>query len=173
MISWVCGIPCKSTNNILCTLTSYQPSRKTWLSVHFRWGDVSTDSVESPNPRAGAGLSTYIDATKRQLEKFDDPSKVQVHFFSEGEPSTFESFQIAFPTAKLHLESASWVETLDIISQSKILIGGGSTFFVLAAGLCEECTIVAVNSSAQRYFSSHDPSEALLAQHHNVEFYLG
>jgi hypothetical protein len=107
------------------------------------------------------------------LEKFDDPSKVQVHFFSEGEPSTFESFQIAFPTAKLHLESASWVETLDIISQSKILIGGGSTFFVLAAGLCEECTIVAVNSNVYMKFSPLDPSEALLAQHHNVEFYLG
>jgi len=164
------------TNNIICTLTSYQPqpSRKTWLSVHFRWGDVSTDSVDGKvNGRTGAGLSTYIDATKRQLEKFDDPSKVQVHFFSEGEPSTFESFQIAFPTAKLHLESASWVESLDIMSQSKILIGGGSTFFKLAAGLCDECTVVTVNSSAQRYFSSHDPSEALLAQHHNVEFYLG
>ena len=164
------------TNNILCTLTSYQPqpSRKTWLSVHFRWGDVSTDSVDGKvNGRTGAGLSTYIDATKRQLEKFDDPSKVQVHFFSEGEPSTFESFQIAFPTAKLHLESASWVETLDIMSQSKILIGGGSTFFVLAAGLCDECTVAPVNSKSQLYFSSHDPSEALLAQHHNVESYLG
>jgi len=86
-------------------------------------------------------------------------------------PRPAPSFNI--PTAKFHLESASWVETLDIMSQSKVLIGGESTFFVLAAGLCDECTVVPLSSKAQKYFSSHDPSEALLAQHHNVEFYLG
>lgn len=145
-----------------------RPPNVTWISVHFRWGDTKTSSVEMPNQRAGVGLSKYIEATRYQQELYNS-SETEIHFFSEGEPTTFISFQDAFPSATLHLNSTSWVESLDIMSQSNVLIGGHSSFFVLASHLCEYCKVITATHRGKKF--SVKKQEVSLARHHNVSLF--
>lgn len=147
---------------------NFRPPNVTWISIHFRWGDTRTSSVESPNRRAGAGLLKYIEATRYQQE-LHNSSQTQIHFFSEGEPTTFVAFQDAFPSATLHLNSTSWIEALDIMSQSNVLIGGQSSFFCLASHLCEYCKVITATHRGKKF--SVKKEELSLARHHNMSFF--
>ena len=125
-----------------------------WFSVHFRWGDVATESVDSPNYRTGAGLSQYIDETRHHLDRYRRHNKtVSLHFFSEGGVRNFTKFEDAFPDAKMHVND-DWVDALDIMTQSSVLIGGESSFFVLAAHLCRNCTVVSANPWHKKFRAS-------------------
>ena len=147
-----------------------RPTNEKWISVHFRWGDTSTESVESPNGRAGASLSAYIDTTKHYIDMFNpkegDSKKIMIHFFSEGQPDIFASFQNKFPSSTLHLNSSHWINALDIMSQSNVIIGGSSSFFALASHLCSNCTVVTTHPNSYKFLAEDE--EILLAKHHEL-----
>lgn len=130
---------------------------------------TKTSSVESPNTRAGAPLSKYVETTRYQLNLLN-LSETVIHFFSEGEPSTFVVFQDAFPSVSLHLNSTLWIDALDIMSQSNVLIGGISSFFVLGSHLCDNCKVI-ISKPSKKF--SVKKQEVAFARHHNLSIFPG
>ena len=63
----------------------------------------------------------------------------------------------------------AWKRDIDIMSQSQLLIGGSSSFFVLGAHLCENCTVI--HSSVPKFAKSE--YEKLLPMHLNDIFCEG
>ena len=137
-----------------------RPETEFWISVHFRWGDVHTSNVERPNVRAGIGLSQLARNTK---EYFKENPKARVFFFSEGEQHEFEDFRTIVPSTEWRL-NGSWKDALWTMSQSNVLIGGTSSFFVLGAHLCNQCTVVTIESSPK--FRSRPFEDT---KHHNLQ----
>ena len=112
-------------------------------------------TVESPNHRAGAGLSQYIDETRLHLDRHRQYNKtISLHFFSEGDVKTFAKFQDNFPNATMHVNEVDWVDALDVMTQSNVLIGGISSFFALAAHLCHNCTVISAGHESSKFNSS-------------------
>lgn len=148
------GVPLRARNEL-------------WISVHFRWGDVATQSVFSPDQRAGAGLQKYVQATDRARkflsDSFDNRS-ARIHFFSEGNPSQFSSFSETFPDASFNVNS-NWTSTIDTMSQSQVLIGGQSSFFVLGSLLCRKCSVMTFSPKPKFEVLT---VEGLLSSHVNV-----
>lgn len=126
-----------------------KPKGDHWIAVHFRWGDVRTNNSEHPNSRAGGGLSRLANHAKIHANNFKNAS---VFFLSEGTPEDFVHFKIIVPNAIMIL-NGSWKDALWIMSQSNVLIGGTSSFFVLGAHLCSNCTIV--TKTSQKKFKAH------------------
>ena len=134
--------------------------------MHFRWGDVATESVQFPNKRAGAGLQKYILETKHARNTLSEVHRhTHIHFFSEtargGNSTDFSLFSKKFPNASLHL-NGNWTTAIDIMSQSQAIIGGSSSFFVLGSLLCWECSVV---SFAPRPKFEVSAVESLLSSH--------
>ena len=145
-------------------MVPFRPQSELWISVHFRWGDVATKSVSSPNKRAGAGLHEYIKATdlaRKILSSSFENKKTRINFFSEGISSNFLSFSEKFPNASFDI-NGNWTSAVDIMSQSNVIVGGGSSFFVLGSLLCRKCSVMSfvprpkfVVSAVEGIFSSH------------------
>ena len=108
-----------------------------WISVHFRWGDVATHDVERPNFRARQGLTTLA---KKVAKYTTNRTQARVFFFSEGKEAEFKKIIDLVPPVNMRL-NGSWKESLYTMAQSDVLIGGTSSFFVLAAHLCQRCTV--------------------------------
>ena len=143
---------------------SLRSEHENWISVHFRWGDVATESVQSPDPRASTGLHNYIQATdliRNILSESSHNRQTYIHFFSEGNTSDFLSFSEKFPNARVHI-NGNWTNAVDIMSQSNVLIGGKSSFFVLGSLLCRKCTVM---SFAPRPKFDVSAVESLLSSH--------
>ena len=120
-----------------------------WVSIHFRWGDVETEDPNDPDARTGLGFADYCQCINGTLEL--NP-KVSIFVFAENftppeSCTVLESRQVSFFNA-----STSWQRDLDIMSQSQLLIGGQSSFFVLGAHLCKNCT--AIHSSGKKFVQS-------------------
>ena len=136
------------------------------IAVHFRWGDVATGDPNFPNVRAGSSLADFARVTNTVLNKIGG----QVDFFSEGPEADFAEFTKAVPGARLHLggtarETAEEAEetaedaqeALLGLSQAHVLIGGSSSFFVLAAHLCEQCIVITDDWESAKFLRTLQP----------------
>mmetsp|Transcript_5695 Transcript_5695/g.13820 ORF Transcript_5695/g.13820 Transcript_5695/m.13820 type:complete len:200 (+) Transcript_5695:749-1348(+) len=139
-----------------------RPPFEFWISVHFCWGDVPTGNSERPNFRAGSSLSNFAFKTAQYLKA--NPG-ARVFFFSEGPTETFAPFQKIVPSGELHL-NGPWQTAIDTFSQSNILLGGPSSFFVIGAHLCNNCTVVTLTKNVK---FSVKPSEISFSKHHRLQ----
>jgi len=119
-----------------------KPSGEHWTSVHFRWGDVSTSNVDMPNVRAGLSLSEFCQCIKTVFETNHRYHSKVFLFIERFNPKKLLMCQDALKSVTIRSESAEWRTDLDIMSQSDLLIGGSSSFFVLGAHLCQNCTVI-------------------------------
>ena len=123
---------------------------------------MRTASVEAPNWRT-VGLSQLLLAAasvRRSMSSMSSMSmpggasggRVVVDFYSEGNASEFAAVRRHLPEAALHLEGGPRAtrDSLDRLSRADVLIGGGkvttSSFFALAAHLCDACVVVTTRS---------------------------
>lgn len=111
-----------------------------WVAIHFRWGDVQTNDIEQPNIRSGLKFSQYC---KCLLEIQSLKPSAKIFIFAEKLNSVNELCLGLNPNETHHFsESQSWRRDIDIMSQSDLLLGGSSSFFVLGAHLCQNCTVI-------------------------------
>jgi hypothetical protein len=103
-----------------------------WIAVHFR---------------AGRGLASLANETVAYVKAV--PS-ARVFLISEGLQNEFEAFRAIVPTAEYML-GGSWKDALWVISQSNVVIGGTSSFFVLGAHLCTQCTVLTSANNPKFY----------------------
>jgi len=114
----------------------------TQVAVYFRWGDTAkwTRSVERPGRRNIWGLTTLAKFVKERV-LVGENKNATINFISEGNASLFRKFSDIVPRANVR-NDLTWQGAIDLMSQSDILIGGSSSFFVLSAHLCRNCTVV-------------------------------
>ena len=122
-----------------------KPADATWVGVHFRWGDTRAGSVELPAHsalvRTGASLLTFANVTKRYAAN-------RTFLFTEDlEQAHLSLFQnIVGRPVEVQTDSRKWADTLALMAQCTVLIGGSSSFFKLGARLCifadQPCTVV-------------------------------
>ena len=110
-----------------------------WVSIHFRWGDTKTEDPNHPDMRTGLAFSDYCLCIRFILHR--NP-QVKIFLFAEGLQNTSSCEPLKSKNVQVFNESNLWKRDIDIMSQSQLLIGGGSSFFVLAANLCEKCTAI-------------------------------
>ena len=124
-----------------------------WVSIRFRWGDVHTNDFDQPNERSGLGFSDYC---KCIYEIQSIKPQAVVFIFAESLTNVYEICNDLNPKKAHHLgDSRSWKRDIDIMSQSNLLIGGSSSFFMLGAHLCQNCTVIH-NSVAKFGQSSYE-----------------
>ena len=111
-----------------------------WVSIHFRWGDVQTNDIDRPNLRSGLKFSHYC---KCVLEIQSLRPSAVIFIFAEKLKNVNEvCFGLNSNRTQHFSDSQSWKRDIDIMSQSNLLIGGSSTFFMLGAHLCQNCTVI-------------------------------
>ena len=121
--------------------------------MHYRWGDIS--HVCAADFRTGATLQQYLETLKwvKNLlahnimvgEKMHKGSRaVRTFLFAEGQPEEFVSAKEMFPDIDIWTDSDTWLETIDVMSQSQVVIGGRSSFFALGTNLNDGCFSVNV-----------------------------
>merc|ERR1740130_1709610 len=133
-----------------------RPKDELWLSVHYRAGDVEHTTEYVAKGRGDlAALAYYVRAAVRYLAS--DAERLHgratglrpvVHFFSEGKAHAFKRFTDVLPDAVLHLGNNGGDTTkhdIDLMTQSHVLIGGFSTFFQMAAHLCDACVVLSTD----------------------------
>ena len=121
--------------------TPKREANEYWISMHFRWGDVKTDDPDKPNYRNALGFSNYCLCVKYIL--LLNPPRVKVFLFAEHFMSSLSHCSVLDDNRVRFLtQSDSWKTDIDIMSQSQLIIGGKSTFFVLGANLCNNCTVI-------------------------------
>ena len=110
-----------------------------WVSIHFRWGDVGTRDENKPNKRNGLGFLSYCSCISEILSI--NPNAI-IFLFAElfTEPEVCKV--LWSENVYFYSDSLEWKRDIDIMSQSQLLIGGSSSFFVLGAHLCENCTVI-------------------------------
>ena len=139
-----------------------RPSHETWISVHFRWGDVGSNmnhSLSRPRDidwRTGADLESFVH-TVSQAEGIAVAMgrQTKLFFFTEashGREDDFSSVVKKFPNISFHTNSGQWLQALDLMSLSAILIGGRSAFFHAAKNLCDDCFTVSLPENVMQKF---------------------
>ena len=129
-----------------------------WVTIHFRWGDVATDNPEHSNIRNGLEISGHCSCIKKVLEIHP---QAKVFFLAENFMHTNSCDVLNSERVHLSRESKSWQMAIDVMSQSQLLIGGDSSFFVLGAHLCERCIVL--HSSSLKFQMSKN--EQTLPKH--------
>ena len=125
-----------------------RPKNETWISMQFRWGDVSNGlSVEFPNKRSAYGLTRMATLTRTVLDTNPD---ARVFLLTEGQKKEFRPFLNVIPTAEI-ISEEKWQDSLWRMSESNVLIGGTSQFFKLGAHLCKECFVVTTTNSKKNF----------------------
>ena len=137
-----------------------RPLKEYWISIHFRWGDVATSDPESPNVRSGLGFSDFCTCMGHILKIKPD---VKIFLFAENFPYSETCKFLPAENIQLLNDSGSWKRDIDIMSQSQLLLGGSSSFFVLGSHLCENCSVI--HSSDVKYTKSE--YERILPTHLN------
>ena len=120
-----------------------------WVSIHFRWGDVETEDPNEPDARTGLGFEDYCQCINGTLRLIP---KVSIFVFAENFTPPESCTVLTSRQLSFFNESTSWKRDLDIMSQSQLLIGGQSSFFVLGAHLCQNCTVI--HSSGKKFVKS-------------------
>ena len=121
------------------------PKRKPdeyWVSIHFRWGDVGTKNLSQPDQRTGLPFSDYCLCIRYILHL--NPG-IKIFMFAENFERVDLCRVLKSTNVQFFNDSKSWKRDIDIMSQSHLLIGGTSSFFVLGAHLCEvgrKCTVI-------------------------------
>ena len=134
------------------------PNRKPnqyWVSIHFRWGDTKTTDPDNPGGRTGLSFKGYCACVHEIL--LVNPN-VEIYFFAEGFPHPELCEHLKYKNIHFINESITWKRDIDIMSQSQLLIGGSSSFFVLGSHLCENCTVI---HSSDRKFKKTEYEETL------------
>jgi hypothetical protein len=144
-------------------LTPRRQSHEYWVSIHFRWGDVATKDQNRPNMRSGLGFSEYCACISHVL--LANPH-ARIFVFAEEFARPDLCIVLKNKNVSFHNDSNTWKSDIDIMSQSKLLIGGSSSFFVLGAHLCENCTVI---HNSQVKFTVSD-YEKTLTSHLNPLF---
>jgi hypothetical protein len=129
------------------------PKRKPdeyWVSIHFRWGDVETEDISQPDLRTGLPFSDYCLCIRYMLHL--NP-RIKIFMFAENFERVDLCQQLKSTNVQFFNDSKSWKRDIDIMSQSHLLIGGTSSFFVLGAHLCEVGTRCTVIHGGQKKFS--------------------
>ena len=137
-----------------------------WVSLHFRWGDTmnETNDLIIPNGRNGLRL---IDYCKCIAEILSIKPSAKVFVFAEKLENFYETCHELDRNKVLHLgDSRSWRRDIDIMSQSNLLIGGSSSFFMLGAHLCQNCTVI--HNSVAKFKKTH--YERKLTSHMNAQY---
>ena len=113
-----------------------------WITIHFRWGDTAsnTDSPENVITDRG-GLSFFHFCLCIEVILKIDPN-IKIFVFAENYKHPETCSHLSLKNVIFSNESSSWEKDLDIMSQSQLLIGGLSSFFVLGAHLCESCDVI-------------------------------
>ena len=141
------------------------PTSERVIAVHFRWGDTATTDVNNPNSEGDrtAPLSELAKVATDVRRKLGGAA-VRVLLFTEEEwprrgrsdaevAAEFDAFTKAVPNTELRLgkdtrgalndslaggsQTTSTPQDLIDIAQADVLVGGSSSFFVLAAHLSE------------------------------------
>ena len=120
-----------------------------WISIHFRWGDVETKDPNKPDARTGLGFADYCQCINGTLAL--NPN-VAIFVFAENFSPTDSCRVLKSNQVQFFNDSNSWKRDLDIMSQSQLLIGGQSSFFVLGSHLCINCTVI--HSSGNKFIQS-------------------
>ena len=134
------------------------PKRKAeqyWVSIHFRWGDVKTTDPNNLNERSGLSFDGYCSCVHEIM--LVNPN-VEIFFFAEGFPRPESCDHLNSKNIHFINESITWKSDIDIMSQSQLLLGGSSSFFVLGSHLCENCTVI---HSSERKFKRTEYEKTL------------
>ena len=142
-----------------------RPSDEYWISIHFRWGDVATRNPDKPNFRSGLGYSDYCSCIGDMIKI---KPQAKIFLFAENFPYSESCSFLPSNNIKVFNDSMSWKRDIDIMSQSQLLLGGSSSFYVLGSHLCENCS--AIHSSDKKFVKSE--YENLLPTHLN-DIYCG
>ena len=67
---------------------------------------------------------------------------IEIFFFAEGLVKPKSCWNFKLKNIHFFNDSLSWKRDIDIMSQSQLLIGGSSSFFVLGSHLCLNCTVI-------------------------------
>ena len=141
------------------------PTSERVIAVHFRWGDLATTDVNNPNSAGDrtAPLSELAKVATDVRRKLGGAAVRVLLFTEEEQPSRgrsdaevaaeFDAFTKAVPNTELRLgkdtrgalndslaggsQTTSTPQDLIDIAQADVLVGGSSSFFVLAAHLSE------------------------------------
>ena len=120
------------------------PKRKPdeyWVSIHFRWGDVA--DLNQPDQRTGLSFSDYCLCIRYMIHL--NP-RIKIFMFAENFKRVDLCPALKSTNVQFFNDSKPWKRDIDIMSQSHLLIGGKSSFFVLGAHLCEvdgtRCTVI-------------------------------
>ena len=120
-----------------------------WVSIHFRWGDVGTRNENIPNERNGLGFWNYCFIISEILSISPN---ARIYLFAELFTGPDVCKVLWSENVYFYSDSLEWKRDIDIMSQSQLLIGGSSSFFVLGAHLCENCTVI--HSSGVKFAKS-------------------
>ena len=141
------------------------------LAVHFRWGDVSTGNTNEVTHRTGYSLPVFSHLVQRLVSLPELAGRTRVWLFSEGESGEFNSFlQLplsnssncslsSLSTLRLGENSSSaasdtW-DDLDMMAHADVLVGGGSSFLLLAATLAGRQQLLIADASNEK-LSDHE-----------------
>ena len=126
-----------------------------WVTIHFRWGDTAGKELNHPNVSTSRSGLTFWDYC-RCIHLILSLSKNSTIFLL-AENFTRPDFCEVLNSEHVHFlnDSISWKQHLDIMSQSQLLIGGKSGFFVLGSHLCENCTVIH-NSNSKFFVSDYE-----------------
>ena len=142
----------------LCRDTPQRRYDEYWVSIHFRWGDVGTTNENKPNKRNGLGFISYCSCISEILTI--NPN-ARIFLFAELFTGPEVCNLLWSENVYFYSDSLKWKRDIDIMSQSQLLIGGSSSFFVLGAHLCENCTVIHsarakfVKSNYEKKISTH------------------
>ena len=142
-----------------------RPTNEYWVSIHFRWGDVATRDPDLPNFRSGLGFSDYCTCIGNIMEITPN---AKIFLFAENFPYSESCSFLPSKSIQFFNDSVSWKRDIDIMSQSQLLLGGSSSFFVLGSHLCQNCSVI--HSSDKKFVKSE--YEDLLPRHLN-DIYCG
>ena len=119
--------------------TPKRTANEYWVSVHFRWGDVKTKDPNKPDGRNGLSFADYCLCINAMV--LINPH-IELFLFAEGLAKPESCWDLKLKNIHFFNDSISWKRDIDIMSQSQLLIGGRSSFFVLGSHLCENCTVI-------------------------------
>merc|ERR1712150_73249 len=89
--------------------------------------------------------------------------EAKIFLFAENFPYSESCTYLPSRNIAFFNDSTSWKRDIDIMSQSQLLLGGSSSFFVLGSHLCENCSVI--HSSDKKFIKSE--YENLLPTHLN------
>ena len=133
--------------------------------------------------KCALGMTPSVDARGRSERNkpcvLINLTQSQIPDPGNGDRTPFSIFRKVIPAAEPLLDG-DWKDSLWTLAQSNVLVGGPSTFFMLGAHLCGNCTVVVNHAAVSRQamnsvynsFRAHS-TELEAAKHHTVLYRAG